>query len=342
MDFVIFAWAAISLWKCRFRKGMFQDYMMPSSTAAVNGIFVILVFLRHFSSYITYGEYDQLFAVANSFLDQLLVTTFLFYSGYGVMISIITKEHYIENIPKRFLKVLIHFDIAIVFYIVIWLLRGDNLSISDVAKALIAWKSVGNSNWYIFAILCLYGFTFISGYICKNRRLAFILCVFVWCFAYIIALRFIGKSVYCYDTVLCYPVGMLYAYYAERINQYLFSKHIRALNCLLPFVVFVLCCFCEKGAKSIFWVSSHMLKNIAFVYFIVAVTVIIQFGNKALDWLGNNIFEIYILQRIPMNLFNNIFNEKMVYLIMCIITTILLSIAFKKMLSYVDRALFRT
>ena len=48
----------------------------------------------------------------------LMVTMFLFYSGYGVFESIKKKkEKYINTIPKRrFLKTLINFAIFYIFY----------------------------------------------------------------------------------------------------------------------------------------------------------------------------------------------------------------------------------
>lgn len=64
-----------------------KDYLSKENTTAINGIFVVLVLLCHFTQYVRFGSglVDQSFLFFKSHLGQLVVTTFLFFSGYGII-----------------------------------------------------------------------------------------------------------------------------------------------------------------------------------------------------------------------------------------------------------------
>ena len=88
MNFVLLAVLLISIWGIRFRKDDNSDYLSPKQTAAVNGIFVMFVFMRHCTQYMEMERFDNIFNIVNTQLGQMIVTTFLFYSGYGIMYSL--------------------------------------------------------------------------------------------------------------------------------------------------------------------------------------------------------------------------------------------------------------
>lgn len=130
------------------------DYLGREQCESVKGIFILLVFFSHFMGYVR-----QTGGVAFDMpLGQLIVTLFLFYSGYGVMESIRTKgAAYVREMPKRrILTTLLNFDIAVLAFIGVDLLLGQSLTAKQCLLSLVAWDSVGNSNWYIFVILLCY------------------------------------------------------------------------------------------------------------------------------------------------------------------------------------------
>lgn len=132
------------------------DYMSVDKTMAVKGIFIIIVFFSHFNSYVDYTSVaDVAYLEAFSKIGQRMVTLFMFYSGYGVMESIKKKQmSYVKKIPvQRFLGTLFRFDIAIVFFLILYLARNLKVTAKQVILSFVGWDSVGNSNWYIFAIL---------------------------------------------------------------------------------------------------------------------------------------------------------------------------------------------
>lgn len=111
-----------------------RDYMKHESTLAINGIFVILVFFSHCTESLDLsGVYDGVYVALKESLLQMVVVPFLFYSGFGIMESIKTKEGYVKSIPgKRFLKVLVHFDIAVIIYLVVQSVLGKSFEFKQI------------------------------------------------------------------------------------------------------------------------------------------------------------------------------------------------------------------
>ena len=65
--------------KIDFTGGYLNACLKREQATAVNGVFVMLVFLRHFKEYIVCESYDRIFWVVDGLLEQLIVTIFLFF-----------------------------------------------------------------------------------------------------------------------------------------------------------------------------------------------------------------------------------------------------------------------
>ena len=146
------------------RNGFFPDYLEIKQSNAIKGVFILLVFLWHALTEIKYCGFSferQVDWLAQAFhreMGQLVVAMFFFYSGYGVMRSLILKgEAYLQSYPrKRLLTTLLNFDIAVCCFIILTIIIGGKVSILQIALSLVGWRSFGNTGWYIFIILCCY------------------------------------------------------------------------------------------------------------------------------------------------------------------------------------------
>lgn len=169
MTIILLLMIAMVLYKIKINlSGFYEDYMSKTQTSAINGIFIFIVFCSHIRGYILVNGALDYFCTA---LDQLMVTSFLFYSGYGCTVSYLNKgnkylKHFMRN---RFLTTLINFDIAVIFYIIIGALLKTQFSVKQIIGSFFALNSVGNSNWYIFVILCMY-FIFIYSYTVFSKK----------------------------------------------------------------------------------------------------------------------------------------------------------------------------
>lgn len=141
-----------------------------------------------------------------------------FYSGYGVMESVKRKgEMYIRAFPaQRILKVLLQFEGAIALF---WLYRyvtGTHYGLKKMLLTLVGWDGIGNSNWYIFCILWLYLFTFISFKIFPKNHKKAVIGIGMLSLLYMVVMHKFGKEYWWYDTALCYTYGMLFSLYRKR------------------------------------------------------------------------------------------------------------------------------
>ena len=325
MNFLIIFLLILILFKSKvYIKNYNEDYLDKTNTNIVKGIFIIIVFFSHIRQYATFnGKYDIIGNNFIIFLRQLMVTMFLFYFGYGVYESIKKKKKkYINNIPKkRILKTLINFDICVLMYLILDLIFNKELSVSKFLLSLIAWENIGNSNWYILAILGLYLVTYITFKIVNYEdKKGLILIILLTLIFHLFLSKY--KQSYYYDTLFCYPFGIIYSYYKDKINGILCDNK----KYLVLFITTILSIVILNNYRSNL-ICFHIL-SIVFVLGILLFTFKIKINNNILKWFGENLFWIYMLQRIPMIIFNELgyASHRYKYLIISFIFTIVLTI----------------
>ena len=311
------------------------DYMSVDKTMSIKGIFIIIVFFSHFNSYVTYtAPMDVIYLEYFKKIGQCMVTLFMFYSGYGVMESVKKKDiRYVHKMPvTRILGTLFRFDIAILFFVIVNLVFGMQFNAKQFILSLIGWDSLGNSNWYIFAILIAYALTYIAFEIFRNKGRYYPAAVFVTagCMTYVFILAYFKlKPVHWYDTIICYACGIWYSLLRDKIEK--------IINCNI-FVYLVVLLATGAGAayfgmnRSASFVHTELCM-LFFTAFIVVLSMHVSFHNKMLRWCGQHLFGIYILQRIPMVVFRKLgladFNIYL-YFLFCLAVTIPFAWVFEK------------
>ncbi len=332
------AFALMCLWgaRAKLRNGaFFDDYMSPEKTTAIKGVFIIIVFFSHFNSYADFTwSGDLLYVRMVKIIGQWMVTLFMFYSGYGVMAQIDRKgEAYVRAMPaKRILSLIFKFDIAVIIFTLIKLALNEKIRSSKFLLSLIGWESMGNSNWYIFDILLLYAITYIAFRFIKDKKYYIVGCAAVTAFSlgYILLLAKTDiKDYWWYDTVLCYCAGMFWFLWRKPLEKLIAGKTAVWLPVLTLFAAASIIAnkFDQRTAVK-------LLSTLLFTALVVVVTMRISFCNKALIWCGKHLFEIYILQRIPMKLLGQLpFITQNVYLYfaLCFAFTAVSAVAFSRL-----------
>ena len=315
MIYLLVIFFLICLWNVRFTK---NDCLTKESTSIINGIFVGLVFFSHFSSYINYS--NPLYNLFFKGLGQLMVAPFLFFSGYGIYESIKNKKDYLKNFPKkRFLKLFINFSLAIIFFLIYSFIIGKKYSLMTILLSFIGWTSIGNSNWYIFAMLCLYAFTYLSFKIFKNKKLALGI-LLTLSIIYMIIIHGVGKSSAWYNTILCYPFGMIFSEYKDIILKS--DKH-KIIALIILFLLFGISLLIRHNY------FIYALRSCIFVIVMILVLQYIKIGNPILKFLGKYTFEIYILQRLAFMICQNFHLNNVLYFICSILVTSVICIIYK-------------
>lgn len=337
MIFIFVIFIFLLLLSNNFYKNEFnENYLSKDNTTKINGIFILLVFFSHFLGYIAINNsYDALISNIVGSIGQLIVTTFFFFSGYGIHESVKKKgEPYINNFFRhRFMPVYINWFFAILAFLAVNLLMQNTLTVQQVALSFIGWESIGNSNWYLFDIFMLYIFFIISFNLFKKEKMRIYGLTFLT-ILFIFSLYFL-KDGYWYSTVLCFPLGMFYSYYKDRIDNAVMKsnkKYILSFASIL--VLFVISLFVHR------MMHNDVLFNITSCLFVLLISIWLmkfEFKSKILYWCGKNLFWIYILQRIPMMIFKDVFSNYDIYFIVCFVITIIFVLCINNIKQRIDK-----
>ena len=325
------------------------DYLDKKNTTAVNGIFVVLVLFSHYAQYADLGgSFDMPYLALRHHLGQMVVATFLLYSGYGMMEAIRRKgDAYVRKILSKFWQLLFRFDLAVLLYLAANLILKIHFPVSEVLLAFTTWTAIGNSNWYITAVLILYVIMYISFRICLSgandakKRYAGIALTFVLTAAAVCVQILIDRPAYCYNTMLLLPLGCLYSEARPKIESFVMRSDMVYLVTLTAAAgIYVIAYLSRKT----FGLLSYTIWGVAFIALVLLVTMKLQIYNRVLEWLGRHIFGIYILQRLPMTVLDQlglIEDHKYMSLIVVMAATFVMAALFQKYTEKMIRVMTR-
>ena len=333
-----FLLAILVLYSLKYTKNGFNDnYLSYEMTNTVKGVFILLVFIKHATPYVINagwapaGVFGELFHFVNGNVGQWIVAMFLFYSGYGVMESIKRKGHgYVQGLPKkRILQVLVNFDIAVFIYILVDLILKKPLTIKQCLLSLTGWESVGNSNWYIFIIMLMYLITFISFYRLKadNYTRPLLLSLALTFITSILMSYF--KADYWYNTMFCYTTGIFFSLYKHKIEWFTKTHYWPML--IIAVIVLVIMDRIPYSAKGLVYNGF----SVVFCSVVILLTMKFRCNGKVLLWCGQNLFPLYIYQRIAMIALSSINDGAFAagypfcFTVACLVITIAITMAYK-------------
>lgn len=279
-------------------------FLDKKTTSTVNGFFILMVFLSHFWQYCG-GHYPN---EVGLFFGQLMVTTFLFYSGYGCAAQYQAKgmEYLRTFFRKRILVTLINFDIAVLAFVLVGLLLGHTLTLRQVTLSLVCWDDVGNSNWYIFAILLCYS-AFLLSFGLGHKTPALI--KELVCTALVglfVLMLFRVKSHIWYDTMMCFPAGVFFCLNRDRIQGLFKNFYFQFLGAFTLILIVAGLVAGHIRATRLIYGGVFNIKSISFALIVVMATMKIELRSPVLRWCGEYLFPIYIYQRIPMIVFSTL------------------------------------
>ena len=333
-------------------------FLNKENTTCVNGVFILIVFISHLRTYL---QLQPQLEWAMASLSQLMVAMFLFYSGFGVMESIQNKGmDYVKHIPtRRVLHVLAIFIPAVLLYALVDLILGIPFTATQFFLSLIAWLNLGNSNWYIFVILCLYLITWIAwilaSLIAKNERekhrnsMGF-------CFAVtlsvglIIVLKQVSPDYY-FNTVSAYLFGLFFSQNKHMILRICGFEESGKLEKPKGVIAYMITTVLMIGTTVILhyvWRQNwnyivFLIMTVFFCMGVVLISYLIPFPDYVFRWFGEHLFEVYILMRIPMMILLRVSGwEKggFWYALSCLVITVVLAWIYHKVVKRFEAGSF--
>ncbi len=325
-----------------------KEYISPDGTLAVKGIFVALILLSHGKGYVELGGiYDEPYTAMQNHLNQMVVAMFLFYSGYGMMESIKKKQFaYVKSIAsKRFPNLLLNYDLAVLLFFALSYVIGQPQTVKNLLIAFTAWNGIGNSSWYIFAILAMYIATiiaFLPKKFSESKAVEFISLIVLTALgvALVYALIKAGKPNFFFNTIILFPLGFWYSYFKNAIEKILMKNDI-IYSCVFAFVVVAyIFAYLHRYDHLLTYEVWAML----FCALTVMLTMKISLQNEVLKFLGKHIFSIYIIQRIPMILLDHYgvsSRHKYIFLVASFAVTIAMALVFDFVTDKISNAIWK-
>lgn len=324
-----------------------KSYLSKTDASNIKGIFVILIIFSHYVGYAQLGgRYDEPYLALREHLNQMVVAMFWFYSGYGIMTSIQNKnKQYLKGIlTRRFPKVWLNLAAAVGLFVIVNLLTGRRYPIRQILLSLIGWESIGNSNWYMFDTLVIYLLVYLSFSAAKFRLKkvqeyigCILLTVFTVVFIYILMKA--GRENYWYNSVIIFPIGCWYALLRDKIERILMKNDILYMGGALLAVLVYCISFRNRWRYGI---EGYTVWAMAFVAVVVLFTMKVSVSSHIFTWFGEHVFSVYMLQRIPMTIFSDLgfARNKYMFLVICIISTVLLADLFDRYIGEKIKKLF--
>lgn len=336
---VFVALAILCLWRICLTKAN-PDYISLDGSNAIKGIFAIIILCSHMGGYLTLSDSfaDRTYTHVIFYLGQTMVAPYLFYSGYGIFFSLRHKPGYASGFfKKRFLKILLHFDLAILLFLLVQAFLPIRYPVRNYLLCWVGWESIGNSNWFVFVILSLYLIAFCG--LLLERRKGFTLFAVVCLFSAILwlVLRFVAhKENWWVDTIAAFPLGMLLGAGKDNIDAFL-AKYQGVWFAILACVSAFFIIWHHLHGVDVYGISSCL-----FCLIVVLASMKIRMGNPALKWLGKNAFSIYILQRLPMLVLSyfGINHHPGIFIPVSIVVTLLLAWGFTSLTTRIDQKVF--
>ena len=330
---------AIMLFSAKYHSKAFnREYLSVEHTQNIKGIFVFLVIATHFVRYNSFsGIYHDLYFRFRSYMDQLIVVPFLFYSGYGIAQAIQKKgKPYLRAFPRtRILSTYLQFFVVVLLYLLFRYSLGNRYSYKQIILAFTGYQSLGNGSWYVFTILFLYGLTWLSFSLFFKHESAALCAVTVGTAAYILGMRQLVNP-YFYNTAMCYAAGCWFSRYKAHYERFVLRSRTRYyIVCILCIILFFLSHhFCQQS------LALYEANSVLLALLLVLLSSTIQLRSPFLQYCGKHVFSLYILHHIPMILlqFTPLSKYWFVHLLSSLILAFLMSWLFDR---YIARYIHR-
>ena len=280
-------------------------YIDQETTSIVNGLFICVVFMSHFSQYAP----DYVNNSVGRFFGQLVVSTFFFYSGCGCALQFNARgAEYLKQFPvNRIGSTLLNFDVAVMLFLLTGMCLGRSFGIKQIALSFICLENVGNSNWYVFIILLCYFCFYAVMWFCEKLNLqksGIVVGTGIFLTLGIVVIflsRFMDK--FWYDTMMAFGAGVVFGKAKSQIEDFVKRNYwFCLLICILSFS------FVPRIPiiKAHHYVAFN-LKSVLFAIMVVMATMKLSLNSSILSWFGKHLFPIYIYQRLPMIILFSVF-----------------------------------
>ena len=324
------------------RKNEENTYLQKNSTLTIRGVFILLIVICSYVGAISSSSLNQFDVPMVNFVARfgdMMFVPFFFYSGYGIFKTYLTEgKQYARRIPlQQILRHFLSYFIAWALFAITALALESPFSIQQYILSGLTLSTIGNTSWFVFVMLFLYFFSFVSFRIADHKTAVIINILLSLMFVFV--LRGLGFESYYWTTLCAYEFGIVYCYLQDRIEAKLLRNRLSKLLVLLVGIGGTALTFIivKEIPYSDFRDAAYIFPVFFFCVALIGFTSLFQIKSKILHFLGTNAFWIYLLHYLPLIWLKNvtfIYSNKYLYFGFGIAITILLAFVFNKVFNY--------
>lgn len=324
------------------------------NSKSIQGFCAVAIIMHHLSQNIAFA--GKPVGALRMLVDAgvLFVGVFFFFSGYGLLKSLRSKENYLGGFfKKRLPSILVPFYSCILVFVLTAALLGEKFKASTLFGYLSGWLLINSHMWYIVEIAILYIAFFLIFKFIKNEKVAFgvmggFVCLLV------VASLLLGHGQYWlqgewwFNSTLLFFVGMVISRFeapllkfAKRFYLLLLPVFIAAFGVLFSLNLKLLDSYSyyRNTGASFLCLSVQLPTIILFVLILLLVMMKVKFQNPVLKFLGRVALELYLIHNLCMQylrspLVMNVKSESM-YILLVLAFAILLAALLSRFDRYV-------
>ena len=310
----------------------------------IQALACIGVVLHHVTQEVTgYGVMDKGPITIFNSIGILFTSLFFFFSGYGLIISVRTKEAYLKTfLWKRLPVILIPFWTANIIAVLVRMFYMQiPMDTKDIIQYVLGLVLINGNGWYIVEIFFLYLAFFLIFKACKNQKIALVLLSIASLIPIIIGLHSghdtstMGnhwfKGEWWYNSTIVFVMGIWVAHFKDRIIT--FAKKYYRVLLITSSVLLVAMYVIEEYVRMVFGYYSvtpigqrisneeitlyaQMALCLIFTWVVLLINLKISLGNRILKGISVISMEIFLLHGIFLQCIFNVskMSEAMLYI----------------------------
>jgi fucose 4-O-acetylase-like acetyltransferase len=312
-----------------------KDYFSLENTTCLKGILAVCVVISHLwgmlsigNSKLSDGFIGLMIGLISDCFAYLSVAMFLFISGYGLY-----KQYekqgavYINRfLQKRVLPLYLINVILIVFYSISNAILANEIPWLAILQSFLFGGTIVSKGWYIQAIIVWYLLFFMVFKFIKNDKLKILTMIGAY-FIYLAVCLVMELSSTWYEGAFCLVLGIIYAKYFNKLNEFIADKKRFVLSILLFIALFFVVFFLSR-AKFLYGPIRIVARSISACLFTINLVLflkIIPINNVATRFLGKIGLEIYVFHGFFLTLYRNNFiyiDNMVLYCVLVLISSI--------------------
>lgn len=319
------------------KKTLHEDFLDYPIAKALQGFAALAIILHHVTQDVTqYGAHNKgIIGILND-TGVLFTGMFFFFSGYGLIISLLNKKDYMKGfLKKRLATVMIPFYVCNLLFVGVSYATGYKATSQEWMTYASGGILMNDQMWFIIELAILYFAFFLIFKKGKSGIKQFaIMAIFITVMTTMsllsghdslqgtLGLWFHGE--WWYNTTWLFFVGMLVAKHKDSIFAFAKKSYVWLLPVSIVVTVVLYFATMYMLGTMGYWKESATYPGylekfltmlvqcsfvIVFVLTFVLITMKVQFKNKVLSFMGTIALETYLIQNIFIVNFTNMKND---------------------------------